>query len=291
MIIGHTKILNFLDRSIEKDKISHAYIFSGQKHLGKFSVALDFAKKITGGEDKKINPDIIIIKPETEEKDGKVKEKEINIEKIRELEYQLNLSAYFGKYKVAIIDDADRLTVSAQNSLLKTLEEPQEKCVLILICHNMEKILPTIKSRCLIKRFNLVGEREMNSLITSEENKKDLAFWSFGQPGTIIALQKEKNALAERKESIVNLKNMLNFSVGEKFEFCDLLSKNSSDAIAQLNFWTIILRSNIVNKEVIVDIPSEKALEIIEEIQKSIGFIKETNSNLKSILENLVLKF
>jgi len=154
-IIGHQKIIKYLDKSIKKNDISHAYIFSGPAHLGKFSLALEFAKKITGGmDDKKINPDIIIISPEIEEKDGKIKKKDIKIEKIRELERELSLSAYFGKHKVVIIDEADRLSRASQNALLKTLEEPPQKAVIILVVENINKIIATVKSRCVIKKFN-----------------------------------------------------------------------------------------------------------------------------------------
>jgi len=171
-IIGHQKIINYLDRSIEKDKISQAYLFCGPAHLGKFSLALEFAKKVTGELDKKINPDIIIISPETGEKDGKIKKKDIKIEKIRELQQALSLSAYFGKYKVAIIDEAEKLTNASQNALLKTLEEPPQKTVIILITENVDKIIPTVKSRCVIKKFGLAKKKEIVDSLVAETNKK-----------------------------------------------------------------------------------------------------------------------
>lgn len=290
-IVGHKKILNFLNKSIEKDKISHAYLFVGPEHLGKFSVAFDFAKRITGGENKKVNPDIIIIKSEVKNEDKEKKEKEIKIEQIRSLEHNLSLSAYFGKYKVAIIDDADRLTVSAQNSLLKTLEEPQKKCVLILICHNAEKLLPTIKSRCLIKKFSLVSNDEISALIEDEKNKKEFIFWSQGLPGIAVKLQSEKKELEKRKQARTDLVNILDSNVSEKFEFCDNLSKNQKETIEILGFWVTLLREKFLGRDDSLKVGPEKSLKIISEIQKSIELAKETNSNFRLILENLFLKF
>ena len=134
--------------------------------------AVEFAKKVTGELDKKINPDIIIISPETGEKDGKIKKKDIKIEKIRELQQALSLSAYFGKYKVAIIDEAEKLTNASQNALLKTLEEPPQKTVIILITENVDKIIPTVKSRCVIKKFGLAKKKEIVDSLVAETNKK-----------------------------------------------------------------------------------------------------------------------
>ena len=76
-IIGHQKIIKFLEKSIERKATSTAYLFFGSEHLGKFTVALDFAEKITGGKARQINPDIIIVRPRVEEKKGVTKKKDI----------------------------------------------------------------------------------------------------------------------------------------------------------------------------------------------------------------------
>ena len=256
MIIGHQKIINFLDKSIEREKISGAYLFCGPENAGKFTVALDFANKITGGNNQAVNPDIIIIAPEVEEKKGVVKKKDIKIEQIRDLQHSLSLSSYLGKYKVAIINDADFLTVSAQNALLKILEEPPENCVLILISHNREKIISTVQSRCLIKNFNL----------TADDMKK--------------------TTLAERNE----LKNIFEANLNDKFILAEKLSKNVPELILKLGLWSILLRENIF-KENFLNINPEKSLEVIEKTLKSAELIKETNSNPRLVLENLFLNF
>lgn len=291
MIIGHKKIINFLDKSIKKNEISHAYLFCGPAHLGKFTVALDFAKKITGGAGVKINPDIVLISPETEEKRGKIKKKDIKIEKIRELEHELSLSSYFGKYKVAIIDEAQYLSRASQNALLKTLEEPPEKSIIILVTENANKIIPTIKSRCVIKKFGLVAESEIAKLSSGGDNAQNIKFWSLNRPGLAIELIGKEEELKKRKKACDDLKKILDTNLSEKFSFCEELSKNEPEMIDELNFWMAILRENILGRNNFFQLNPQKALAIISEIEKSLKTIKETNSNPRLVMENLVLEF
>ncbi len=288
-IIGHQKIINYLDKSIAKDKIAHAYIFSGPAHLGKFSLAMEFAKKITGGMDKKVNPDVIIISPETEEKKGIVKKKDIKIEKIRELEHELSLTAYFGKYKVAIIDEADRLSRASQNALLKTLEEPPQKAVIILIAEDMDKIIATIKSRCVIKKFNLVKDCEIADMVRGE-NAEEVIFWSLNRPGLAINLQKKEEELEKRKKAQDDLEKLIDASLSENFSFFENLSKDISAVTEELSFWTVLLRKNIMEDCKFFQLDKKKSFVLILNIEKSLKIISQTNSNPKLVLENLALE-
>ncbi|HRY82327.1 MAG TPA: AAA family ATPase [Candidatus Moranbacteria bacterium] len=289
-IIGHNKIIKYLDKAIAKDMISQAYLFSGPAHLGKFTLALEFAKKITGGLDRKINPDIIIISPETEEKNGNVKKKDIKIEKIRELEHELSLTAYFGKHKVVIIDEAQHLTISSQNALLKTLEEPPQKAVIILIAENPNKIISTIKSRCVIKKFSLVKKSEIDAIISSKNNAEDIGFLSLSRPGLAINLSKDRGELEKRQKAREDLKKMFEMNLSEKFSFCEELSKNVPEMIEKLNFWLALLRKNILENCKIFNLDQKKSLALILNIEKSLKILNETNSNSKLVMENLALE-
>jgi DNA polymerase-3 subunit delta' len=289
-IIGHDKIIKYLDKSVEKDAISHAYIFSGPAHLGKFSLAMEFAKKITGGMDKKVNPDIIIISPEIEEKKGIIKKKDIKIEKIRELEHELGLTAYFGKHKVVIIDEADKLSRASQNALLKTLEEPPKKAVIILVVENMSNIIATIKSRCVVKKFNLVKDAEIATMILEKNNIEEIVFWSLNRPGLAINLQKEKTELERRKKSQNNLEKIIKADLSEKFSFFENLSKDISMVMEELGFWTVLLRKNIIEDCKFFQLDRKKSFALIINIEKSLKIISQTNSNPKLVLENLALE-
>ena len=290
MIIGHQKIVNFLDKSIEKNKLAQAYLFVGPEHLGKFSLALEFAQKINNESgEKKNSSDIITISPEIEEIKGKIKKKDIKIEKIRELEHDLSLSAYPGKYKIAIIDEAEKLTVASQNALLKTLEEPPLKTVIILVTSDINKIIPTIKSRCIIKKFNLVADSEIKKILKDENSK--IEFWSLNRPGLAINLQENKEEQEKREKAQQDLKKMLENNLSEKFYFCEELSKNIPETVKELNLWIVILRQNVLGNNKFFNLNPQKALNIIIEIEKSLKIIRETNSNPRLVMENLLVEF
>ena len=288
-IIGHQKVIKFLEKSFEKNAVSQAYVFCGPEHLGKFTIAFDFAKKLAGS-DKEINPDIIIITPEIEDKKGIIRKKDIKIIQIRELQKKLSLSPYFGKYKVAIIDDAERLTVSAQNALLKTLEEPEKNTVIILVCHNLEKILATIKSRCVVKKFGLVGEEDLMKISNQLENRKEMIVWSLGRPGLAIKLLDEKE-LSVKKEIKENLEKILRSNLNEKFLLAEELSKNPENLSEQLGFWLFLFRENILSGGKFINIDLIKTLKLIDKISETKECLKETNANVKLALENLFLNF
>lgn len=308
-VIGHKKIISFLDRSRERNSFSGAYLFLGSKHLGKFTLALDFAEKITrphsvmsecvsemslGSRDNegvKINPDIIIIRPIEEEKKGVTKKKDIKVEQIRELQKALSMTPYFGKCKVAIVDDAERLTIAAQNSLLKILEEPDEKSVLILVAHNQTKILATIRSRSIIKNFNAVSEQEIAASLPSGAMSAAAVFWSLGRPGLAWEFYRVPAKLQLLEESKDNFMKLLRSGLADKFSLAEELGKDAENLEEQLQSWVILLRQNIKLGGSFLGISQEKSLAIIEKISSSLQLIRGTNSSARVVLENLLLIF
>jgi len=290
MIIGHKKILDLLNKSIIRGTIAQAYLFSGPEHLGKFTVALDFAGRLAGG-NAQTNPDLIIIKPEINEKKGIVKKSDIKIEQIRDLSHKLGLMAAAGKYKVAIIDDADRLNKAAQNALLKALEEPNDKIVLILISKDNKKLLATLKSRCQRIKFGPVSREVLEENIPAgEKSREALIFWSLGRPGLMVSLIKNKNEIDFRENASAELKILLNNNLAEKFAIAEALGKDTREAIQKMNLWIVILRENLLGKSALGQ-SQQKCFGIIENIGKSLELVKETNSNTRLILENLFLHF
>ena len=140
-IVGHERQKEILAKSILNDSISHAYLFLGQEGIGKFKLACEFAKKILKTENLNSNPDFKIIKKREDKKD-------IVVEQIRkELIDDVYIVPATGQRKVYIIDDAHQLNVAAQNTLLKTLEEPPKYITIILIASNSSSFLTTILSR------------------------------------------------------------------------------------------------------------------------------------------------
>lgn len=291
MIVGHQKIINFFNHAIEKGSLSHAYLFTGPEHVGKFTVAIDLAEKILG-DVSEMNLDLMIIRPKIEEKKGITKKKDIPIEEIRELQRKIMLAPTDKGFKVAIIDDADLLTRSAQNALLKILEEPPSRAILILIVQNQEKILPTVFSRCQVKKFSPVSGKEMAKLIGAhDKNSGRIIFWSLGRPGMAINIFKSASELKKREEDLNELIGLFSQNVAEKFLLADNMSKDVPKLLEKLNWWLIILRQSMLEEGRILKISREKAMKICEKTGEGIKVLNETNSNPRLIIENIMLEF
>lgn len=288
-IVGHKKIIRLLDRSIEKNAVAQAYLFSGPAHVGKFFVALEFARRLNGKE-LASDLDITVLAPETETVKGAVREKGIKVEHIRDMQRKLNMTSYGEAYRIAIIDESQKLSQSVQNSLLKILEEPPRKCVIILIAQDEKKILPTVRSRCRILKFGLVSGEEMED-IPSIGNQSGILFWSLGRPGLAKKLSEDNRELEKREALSKELDVLLASDVSDKFELAESLSKDSLKLAEKMNSWMVIFREILLGRSRKSAITQQKSFEIILELEKAIKITAETNANPRLVLENLFLKF
>jgi len=149
-IIGHQRPLEILRLALGNGRLHHAYLFVGPEGSGKRTVALALAKAIHCRETKNDfcdrcpdcarihagnHPDVRLVQT-LEDK------KEISIKQVREIEKELNFRSFSGKRKIAIIDPATLLNTSSQNALLKTLEEPPQNSLIVLIAPNAGALLP-----------------------------------------------------------------------------------------------------------------------------------------------------
>jgi len=153
-ILGRESLVEYLNTAASKEEFSHAYIFEGEKGMGKLFIAKEFAKLILCAgketeEERQIvrkqvengnSPDIIYIEPD--------KPTVISVEEIRTKLVGTSDIFPYGKYKVYIVKEAEKMNEQAQNALLKTIEEPPEYVIIILLSANKERLLPTIRSRC-----------------------------------------------------------------------------------------------------------------------------------------------
>ena len=211
-IIGHEDIIRHFKGSIETGRVGHAYILCGEEESGRSSLAFSFAKTLQceKGEtdpcnecpscikaDSENHPDIIRVQHE--------KPNLISVEEIRDqVVNTMEIKPYNGKYKVYIIDDAQYMNVTAQNALLKTIEEPPAYGVIILITNSLEKLLPTILSRCITLSLKPVREGDVKEYLINhygldEEKAKFCVEYAQGNLGKAIML-----ATNEEYEALVN---------------------------------------------------------------------------------------
>ncbi|MGN0160176.1 MAG: DNA polymerase III subunit delta' [Lachnospiraceae bacterium] len=181
VIVGHEKIKEHLKNAIKLDKISHAYIFNGSEGIGKKTIATVFAQTIQceeGGDEpcgkchsciqaeSGNQPDIIWVKHE--------KPASIGVEDVRlQVNSDILIKPYSSRYKIYIIDEAEKLTVQAQNALLKTIEEPPAYGVIILLTTNADGLLPTILSRCVTLNLKPLTNKEIENYLMVNEKIPD----------------------------------------------------------------------------------------------------------------------
>lgn len=181
-IIGHESIMEHLKNAIQAKKISHAYLFQGEEGMGKKLIASVFAKTLQceeGGTepcdhcrscmqmDSGNHPDIIWV---THEKAS------IGVDDIRlQVNGDIMVKPYNSPYKIYIIDEAEKLTEQAQNALLKTIEEPPEYAVIILLANNINSILATILSRCVQLNLKPVEKNAIKEFLMTQYKIPDYA--------------------------------------------------------------------------------------------------------------------
>ncbi len=222
-MIGFEKIYKNLSDSLTSNKLHHAIVISGNKGLGKFEFAKLLTKEILLGKDSTdklslFHPDLKIIEKIT----GK---KNISVDQVRTIAGFFQSTSASSNRKVIIVNAADDLNVSSSNAILKTLEEPNKDCYLILICHSTSKLLPTIKSRCQIHKADTLSFEQFKEAFyklrpeflpkLSEQEIKTLSILTDNSPRVAF----------KSGEDLTFLYNTLINSLNEKFLDESLLKK------------------------------------------------------------------
>lgn len=198
-IIGNQAIKEMLAKAIENETLSHSYLFVGTQGIGKKLLAKEMAKKILSF-DGESHPDFMCIEPE---------ENSIKIAQIRILQKKIQEKPIIADKKVYIIDNADTMTVEAQNCLLKTLEEPPEFAIIILIGSQESAFLTTIKSRCMIVKFGPIQEDKIiqfmkNNYAIEGISQNQLEMFQ-GSIGKAILLKDKQEQYRKIEDMIENL--------------------------------------------------------------------------------------
>ena len=283
--IGYEKIIQGFFRRVDKGTLSHAHLIIGPNGIGKSILARIFALKILN-KDKDIDyVDIINYRPS---------KASMGVDEVREIIEEVSKRPYEGDKKVIIIHEGSKLTVQAQNALLKTIEEPPQGVYIILLAESLEILLDTIKSRCQVYKLTPLNNKQMEMYINTlgryseEEIRASLAYGE-GIPGKAERLLNDSN-LSELREVIMSLLKDINYAKEDLvLIYENKLENYKTEKDEVLNLMASFIRDIIVAKELedknkIINI--DKYNDIVE-VANSLSY-KKLNSMLEYIKEGRV---
>jgi DNA polymerase III delta prime subunit len=260
------KIKTYLDRLAQSEKRPNSYLFFGPEKLGKFKAAVHFIAQLAGKENdaeflrriaEKVHPDVVVVEPETvRDKKGRIREKEISVEQVRDARERLKFFPYELSKKFCLVKNAQRLNAESSNALLKILEEPSANTFFVLLASDIDSVLPTIASRCAILRFS----------------------------ETALPAWKEENR--------EKLKQIFRQEIFEKFEYVEKIAKDKTEIIEVFGDWEKVaaesLRKLVFQNEEGRKI--EKVAELIEKLRGAISQLEKTNASPRAVGEKLMLE-
>ena len=318
-IIGHEDIVKHFKSSIELGKISHAYILNGEKGSGKKTLAAVVAKSLQceSGEadpcgtcksclqaESGNQPDIIWV---THEKPNVISVDEIRTQILNDIE----LKPYSSRYKIYIVPDAQLMNTQEQNAILKTLEEPPEYAIIMLLTNNVDKFLPTIISRCIVLNFRPVEPLHMvdylvNQIGIDREKARFCTDFAQGNLGKAVRLAISPDYNEIKEDSLRLLRRIQDMDMDEIIQAVRNMGKYKLDITDYIDIMTMWFRdllmvkiSNSPNKLIFKDEfsvmkkqASHVSYEGLEEILQALDKLKirlEANVNFDIAMELMLL--
>jgi DNA polymerase-3 subunit delta' len=295
-IRGQDRTREFLRKASTDDRLAHALLFAGPDGIGKCSLAMAFAawlscekegddacgdcsscRQVTAGS----HPDLMLITVAA----GK---KEIGVDRARELKRFTQLQPLRGKAKIGIVDGAHLLTIAAQNALLKTLEDPPQRSILILVANNPDALLPTVRSRLQRVPFSTLPQDDVVAVLTKEHGLEPkaaatLAALSEGSPGRALTLRScLETGGAEVADEFASLHGAGYLDV---MQLVSRLSQPEAEISPKLEMALLRLRDEAAS----ADNP-RGALRRAEAVRDALSALRRTNPNRQLLLEALLLR-
>ena len=318
-IIGHNQIIEHLKNAIRMEKISHAYILNGENNSGKMMLAEAFAMALqceAGGDEpcmecrscrqaKEHNqPDIIYV---THDKP--------NIISVDDIRHQLNndivIKPYSSKYKIYIVDEAEKMNIQAQNALLKTIEEPPAYGIILLLTTNADGFLPTILSRCITLNLKSVQEDLIKSHLMRKYQVPDYqadvcAAFAQGNVGKAIQLASSDEFNELKADAISLVKKLEDIDLYELNQQIKKVSEYKNKIDEFLDLLTLWFRdvlyakaandvSNLIFKDEVYDIKKQAAKRSYYGIESILNTLEQTrvrlnaNVNFELVIEMLLI--
>ncbi len=318
-IFGHHKQIDTLKRALEGDRLHHAYLFLGPDGIGKKTVALSLAAALHCSQNEgdscgqcenclRIHngnhPDVRVVGPES----GK---REITIQQMRNLQRMLGLRSFSGKKKIAIIDPARLMNYHAQNSLLKTLEDPPGDALIILIDHSTGNLLSTVLSRCLRLNFTLLSIEQVAHILVSrqgmtEEQATVLAALTGGSLGEALS-RDPKELLDQRREWIERFSALSRGDLRGTMALAEEMARDREKAMRFLQWIKEWYRDILIQqtggaagamknvdmiervREVAPSFPLDHTLSVLSRIERVSGNLQR-NYNRRMVLEDFLIQ-
>ena len=262
-------------------------MFEGMDGIGKKKFADELSKLLLDYENLENSPDYVLIKP-----DGN----SIKIAQIRNLQSDIVIRPH-KDYKIYIINNAEKMTVEAQNALLKTLEEPPNYAIIILVTNNKESLLETIKSRCDIIKFSPIPIEDLKRYLINtgieEERAQLLAIFSRGSIENALNLSQSSEFSMMREDIQQYIQIMLDKNIVEILNIPNNMEKYRGKIIALLDmminyFRDIILLKENVNKNMLINVDKLVFIQNMNgkisysQLSKIIDIIEDAKSKIKS---------
>ncbi len=298
-IIGHEQLIEHLQNSIQAKRISHAYILEGPKGSGKNLLAKAFAMTLLCEKKESepcmvchsckqvmhdAQPDLVYVTHE--------KPRTITVDDIRsQLVSDIAIRPEESDYKIYIIDEAEKMNEAAQNALLKTIEEPPEYAVILLLSTSASVFLPTITSRCVTLTLQPVADKKIVSFLeekgVDEERAKICAAFAQGVPGKAVMLAQSEDFAGIKEAAIRLIKRIAEIDTAEMGQQIRRINEYHMDLTDYLDILVVWYRdvlqfkatqdaNNLIFKDEVLEVRRQSNLisyagikDIIEALQKA----------------------
>ncbi len=301
MILGHERQIQYLEKVLKNGRLAHAYLFHGSEHVGKFTVAKHFIEKLSCPYPIILDLENTLTKkvPRSPLATGMAaeglakKRKEISIEDIRELKRLFSLAAPEGEWRIAIINQAEKLSPDAADAFLKLLEEPGAGTLFILVTSSPEFLPSTIASRTQGIRFSLVPESIISEFVAGETRdeklRQEVLSLSAGRPGMAVRMLEDKNYLSGERLMLNNITSILR--AGELPEAFLLSEKISGDYEKREKMIEYILR--MLRSTLLKDVLSERGRALaakLKNIYRIATLLDTTNVNPRLAMDVIFIE-